>query len=104
MTMTSLKQRVARLGLVGGIAMGLSAIILAASDSRAHAAGEGEDAQARAIIDKAIQAHGGADKLSQFKAVSAKWFGKHNVENMFYWDAVRVVTYQMPDKIRFDFE
>ena len=60
--------------------------------------------EARGIIDKAIKAHGGADKLGQFKAVSAKWSGKHKVENMFYWDAVRVVTYEMPDKVRFDFE
>ena len=104
MTMTRLKQKVAMLALVGGIGMGLAASFLAASVSRAQAAGEREDAEARAIIDKAIKAHGGADKLSQFKAVSAKWVGKHKVENMFYWDAVRVVTYEMPDKIRFDFE
>ena len=111
MTKTGLKQKVARLALVGGIGMGLAASILAASflaasSSRAHAAGEGEDAaRARAIIDKAIQAHGGADKLSQFKAVSAKWAGKHKVENQYYADAVRVVTYEMPaDKIRFDYE
>ena len=37
---------------------------------------QGEDAEARAIIDKAIEAHGGVGKLSQFKAVSAKWVGK----------------------------
>lgn len=104
MTMTRLKQKVAMLALVGGIGMGAAASFLAASGSRAQAAGEPEDAQARAIIDKAIKAHGGADKLSRFKAVSAKWVGKHKVENMFYWDAVRVVTYEMPDKIRFDFE
>jgi hypothetical protein len=72
--------------------------------SYAHDAGERDDAQARAIIDKAIQAHGAADKLSQFKAVSAKWSGKHRIENEHYGDAVRVVTYEMPDKIRFDFE
>jgi hypothetical protein len=110
MTMITLKQKVARLALVGRIGMGLAASILvasllAASVSRAQAAGEDEDAQARAIIDKAIKAHGGADKLSQFKAVSAKWVGKHRIENEHYGDAVRVVTYEMPaDKIRFDFE
>jgi hypothetical protein len=110
MTMTRRKQKVARLAWVGGIGMGVAASILAASflaasSSRAQAAGEGEDAQVRAIIDKAIQAHGGADKLSQFKAVSAKWAGKHRIENEHYGDAVRVVTYEMPaDKIRFDFE
>jgi hypothetical protein len=110
MTMTRLKPKVARLAWVGGTGMGVAASILATSFlvarvSRAEAAGEGEDAQARAIIDKAIQAHGGADKLSQFKAVSAKWVGKHKIENQYYGDAIRVVTYEMPaDKIRFDFE
>jgi hypothetical protein len=111
MTMTRRKQKVAKLAWVGGIGMGLATSILAASFlaasvSRAQAADEGEHAtQARAIIDKAIQAHGGADKLSQFNAVSAKWVGKHRIENEHYGDAVRVVTYEMPaDKIRFDFE
>lgn len=90
--MISLKPMVAMLALIGGI-------------GRDTAASEcSENVEARAIIDKAIEAHGGADKLSQFKAVSAKWVGKHKVENMFYWDAVRVVTYELPDKIRFDFE
>src|SRR5262245_32612565 len=109
MTSTKLKQKVAQLAWLGGIGMGLAASFLSASVSQALAAGEGEDAEVRAIIDKAIQAHGGADKLSQFKAVSAKWFCKHNVENQYYADAVRVVTYEMPTnempvKIRIDFE
>ena len=88
----------------------LAASLLTASVSRAQAADEGEDAaQARAIIDKAVKAHGGADKLSQFKAVSAKWFGKHKIENEYYGDAVRFVTYEMPTdgmpvKIRIDFD
>jgi hypothetical protein len=103
MTMTRPKQMVAMLGLLSGI--GMAAVFLAAGVSRVQAAGaQGEDAEARAIIDKAIKAHGGAEKLSQFKAVSAKWAGKHKVENVFYWDAVRVVTYEMPDKIRLDYE
>lgn len=104
MTMTGLKQKLAMLTVVCGIGMGLAASFLTASVGRAQAGGERDDAEARAIIDRAIKAHGGADKLSQFKAVSAKWIGKHKVENMFYWDAVRVVTYEMPDKIRLDFE
>lgn len=105
MTTTSPKQTVAVLALVGGIGVGLAAGFLAASVSRARAADErGPDAEARAVIDKAVTAHGGADKLSQFKAVSAKWAGKHKVENVFYRDAVRVVTYEMPDKIRLDYE
>jgi hypothetical protein len=94
---------VAMLALVGG--MGVAASFLAANVSRAQAAGEqGDDAEARAIIDKAIKAHGGADKLSQFKAVSAKWVGKRKVENVDFWDAVYVVTYEMPDRIRLDAE
>ena len=109
MKRTRRKQKVALLALVGGIGLGLAASILTASISRAQAAGAQEDAEARAIIDKATQAHGGADNLSQFKAVRAKWVGKHKVENVFYWDAVRIVTYEMPTlempvKIRFDFE
>ncbi|MFO0810338.1 MAG: hypothetical protein U0746_17075 [Gemmataceae bacterium] len=104
MTMTGLKQQVAMRVLAGGIGIGLAASLLAASGSRAQPPGEREEAEARAIIDKAVKAHGGADNLSRFKAVSAKWSGKHKVENQFYWDAVRVVTYEMPDKIRFDFD
>jgi hypothetical protein len=91
MTMTNLKQMVAMLALVVGIGI-------------AQAGQQGADAEARAIIDKAIKAHGGADKLGQFKAVSAKWVGKRKVENVDFWDAVYVVTYEMPDKIRFDVE
>lgn len=93
MTMTRLKQKFALLALVGGIAMGART-----------AGGQEAGAEVREIIDKAIEAHGGADKLGQFKAVSAKWVGKHKVENVFYWDAVRAVTYEMPDKIRLDYE
>lgn len=96
MTITGLKPKITMLAWVCGMGV-------ATSGFRAHAAGE-QDPEARAIIDKAIKAHGGIDKLGQFKAVSAKWIGKHKVEDMFYWDAVRVVTYEMPDKIRFDFE
>jgi hypothetical protein len=70
----------------------------------AQAGQQGADAEARAIIDKAIKAHGGADKLGQFKAVSAKWVGKRKVENVDFWDAVYVVTYEMPDKIRLEAE
>jgi hypothetical protein len=102
MAMTRLKQKAAVLTWAGSI--GLAASFLAAGISRAQAAGERDDAEPRAIIDKAITAHGGADKLSQFKAVRAKWAGKHKVENVFYWVAVRDVTYEMPDKIRLDFE
>lgn len=104
MTRARLTQTVAMLALVGGICVAVAASFLGASVSRAQGAGERDDAEARALIDKAIKAHGGADRLSQFKAVSAKWVGKHKVENVFYWDAVYVVTYQMPEKIRFDVE
>lgn len=105
MTMTGLKQKVAMLALMGGIGIGLAASFLGASVDLAWAAGgQGDGAEVRDILDKAVEAHGGADKLGQFKAVSAKWVGKHKVENMFYWDAVRVVTYEMPDKIRLDYE
>ena len=75
MTMARRKQKLARLALVGEIGMALAASLLAASFmaasiSCAQAADVREDAQVRAIIDKAVQAHGGAEKLSQFQAVS----------------------------------
>jgi hypothetical protein len=95
---------VALLAAVGGIVIGGDTHYLAPTVSRAQAGEKRENAEARAIIDKAIKAHGGADKLSQFKAVSAKWIGKRKIENVAYWDAVYVVTYEMPDKIRFDIE
>ena len=85
MTIISLKPMVAMLALIGGIGTDVTASQC------------GENVEARAIIDKAIEAHGGADKLSQFKAVSAKWVGKRKVENMFFWDAVYVVTYETPE-------
>ncbi len=59
--------------------------------------------EARAVIDRAIKAHGGEENLSKFKAVSSKWEGKSKVEN-FYWDSTTSVIYQMPDKVRFDSE
>lgn len=85
-----------------GVALAVS--FLGTHLSRAQAQASGDDAELRAIIDKAIKAHGGAEKLSQFKVVIAKWSGKHKVENVFYWDAVRTVSYEMPDKIRLDYE
>jgi len=48
------------LALAGGIGTGIV--------SHAQAGDPTEDAEARAVINRAIQAHGGADKLSQFKA------------------------------------
>lgn len=95
MTSTS-KRKIALLALVGGLGVGLATSFPAAAG--------GQDAEARTIIDRAIKAHGGSDKLSQFKAVSAKWAGKRKIENMFYWDAVYGLTYEMPDKVRFDIE
>jgi hypothetical protein len=96
---------VAILSFVGGSGMGLAASFLVASVFLALATGaHGEDAQARAIIDKAIEAHGGSDKLRQFKVVSAKWAGKRKIENVEFGNAVTVVTCEMPDKIRLDTE
>src|SRR5262245_13575058 len=103
MTTTGRKRADAALALAGGLGMGLAASFLAASGPHARA-DEPDAAEARAVIDKAIKAHGGADKLSQFKAVSAKWAGKRKIENVEYGNAVTVVTYEMPDKIRLDTE
>jgi hypothetical protein len=85
------------------IGLVLAASFLVARLSHAQEAGSG-DAELRAIIDKAIKAHGGAEKLSQFKVVTAKGAGKHKVENVHFWDAVRTVKYEAPDKIRLDYE
>jgi hypothetical protein len=101
--MTRRKQQVTMLALVGGIGISLAVSFLAASVSRAQAA-SGDDAETRAIIDKAIEAHGGAEKLSRFKAVSVKWVGKRKIENVSFGNAVYAVTYEMPDKIRYDIE
>ena len=87
MTMIGLNHKVAELAWVGGIGVGLAASFLAAGVARGQATGE--DAQARAIIDKAIQAHGGADKLSQFKAVSAKWAGRQTDFRSYFVTTVR---------------
>ena len=64
-----------------------------------------KDAQteARAVIRKAIAAHGGEANLDKFKKYSMKWEGKRPVENML-WESTNVVTYEMPDKVRIDFE
>lgn len=98
MTMTELRKMVALLALICGMG-------LAESFSFAQVAGEqAADGEPRAIIDRAIKAHGGMEKLRHFKVVSAKWAGKHKIENVFYGDAVYAVNYEMPDKIRFDIE
>jgi hypothetical protein len=57
--------------------------------------------EARALIDKAIKAHGGEANLNKFKAFSVKWEGKRKAENQ-YWNATTVVTFQMPERVRYD--
>lgn len=106
MRMTILKQTLAMFALVGGIGMGTGAFLyqaLAARPAPAQAKEPDGPAQARAVIDRAIKAHGGEANLNKFKAVRLKREGKQRREN-FYWDAVSIVTYQMPAKLRIDSE
>jgi hypothetical protein len=60
--------------------------------------GQGQDGEPRAIIDKAIQAHGGAKKLAAIKAVQMKGKGKIYVPMEASFTAE--ITAQPPDKQR----
>jgi hypothetical protein len=73
-------------------------ILAAAPAARADA-----EADARAIIDKAIKAHGGADNLNKYKAMVAKMKGKVEVNGMTI-DYSSTASVQSPDKMRVDTE
>src|SRR5262245_32212550 len=87
--------------VVGSIGMG--ARVGLKPEGTAWAGKGDEKAEARALIDRAVKAHGGAANLSKFKAVTAKWAGKRRAEGA-YWDAVTTVSYEMPGRIRLDSE
>jgi len=61
------------------------------------------EADARAVIDKAVKAHGGADNLAKFKAVVAKMKGKVEVNGMTI-DYTMTATTHAPDKMKVDTE
>jgi hypothetical protein len=62
-------------------------------------AGADQDKDARAIIDKALQAHGGAAKLAKMQAVHLKLKGTLEIMNMNLKFAMELHV-QLPDKIR----
>lgn len=55
-------------------------------------------AELKAVIDKAIKAHGGADKLNKFKAIQTKAKGKLEILNGI--DFTQESTMQLPDKLK----
>jgi len=57
------------------------------------------DAEARAIVDKAIKAHGGADNLAKFKAGVVKMKGKVEVGGMSI-EFTSTASVQNPDKLK----
>src|SRR5262249_35437513 len=54
--------------------------------------------EAQAIIDKAVKAHGGADKIDKFKAVQTKAKGK--LEILGGLDFEQEASVQAPDKLK----
>src|SRR4051794_38253509 len=70
----------------------LSAAFLLAPAARA------ED-DARAVVEKAIKAHGGADKLSRYKAGTTKGKGKVN-SPVGELEFTQEVSYMLPDKLK----
>jgi len=104
MWMTQLKQLLAVLVLAAGIsASALLYQAIAAEPAQTQANAVDDDPSGpRAVIARAIKAHGGAENLSKFKAFSVKWETKRKIENMFYWDSFNVVHYQLPAKVRID--
>jgi hypothetical protein len=60
-----------------------------------------DDAAVRAVVDKAIKAHGGADNLAKVKALVLKGKGKaHAMGNEF--DYTSTFSIQNPDKLRME--
>jgi hypothetical protein len=57
------------------------------------------ESEARAIIDKAVKAHGGADNLAKFKAGIVKMKGKVEVAGMAI-EFTTTASVQMPDKMQ----
>jgi len=66
-------------------------------------AADDADKDVQAVIDKAIKAHGGADKLAKFKAVVAKGKGTVKIEGIIY-DYTWSASTQLPDKMRVEAE
>jgi hypothetical protein len=80
--------------LAGTLALGLTAPPLLRADA---------ESDARAIIDKAVKAHGGADNLGKHKASVLKMKGKVEAAGMSI-DFTSTVATQMPDKMKMDMD
>lgn len=65
--------------------------------ARALPAQDGKD-QARTLLERAIKAHGGAEKLTKLKAGRLKTKGKIEIFNGL--DFTQEIAYQVPDKLR----
>jgi hypothetical protein len=78
-------------GLAGVLLLALAGAVAGADDAT----------EARKILDEAIKAHGGADKLAKLQTVQRKESGKyHGLGNPLPYTAN--VTLQLPDKMRLD--
>jgi hypothetical protein len=60
--------------------------------------GQGQDGESRAIIDKAIKAHGGAKKLEAIKAIQLK--GKGKIYQPMEATFTAEISQQLPDKMK----
>jgi hypothetical protein len=81
-----------------GVAVVAAVVLAGAGGARAD-----DDADLKAVIAKAIKAHGGADNLAKYKAVTLKTNGK------FYGmgaaiDYAGAVSSQLPDRLRVEIE
>lgn len=79
--------------LTTALSLGLTATPALRADA------ESERGPARAIIDKAVKAHGGADNLAKFKAGVVKMKGKVEVGGMAI-DFTSTASVQAPDKMK----
>ena len=80
------------------LSLGLAWVMLIGS-----AAGQEGDKEAKALIDKALQAVGGAEKVNKYAAFAIKGKGKINIMNMELDLAIDIFV-QMPGQVRQDVE
>lgn len=74
----------------------LSAAVLLGVLSAARAA----DADVKAVLDKAIKAHGGEEALTKYKASQAKNKGKLNIPGLGETEFTQEVSSMLPDKLK----
>jgi len=64
-------------------------------------AADDADKEVRAVVEKAIKAHGGADKLAKFKGAVVKGKGSADIGGMNV-EYTSTTTLQLPDRMRLD--